>query len=151
VKSVDTKSTSPSLSFKDPYTHPFSLGQLNSSSGNFLSSAWSVRLPRTSRPICDSNRLLSWLFKRHPKLTSSPSYVHLTHSSYTGPWLNRHISSRIPILRLSTQSELPSNLKISSSHVGFGARDRRGLTSAEEYRTWLTLLIQHRFFSMLCI
>ena len=41
----------------------------SSSSENSPSSVWFVRSPRTSRPICVSRALPSWLSRRLPKLT----------------------------------------------------------------------------------
>jgi hypothetical protein len=49
-----------------------------------------VKLPRTSRLTCDSNRLLSWLSKNQARHTSS-------------------LSSRTPTWLLSTPSESPSS------------------------------------------
>ena len=51
---------------------------LSSSSGSCLSSAWYVRLPRTSRPIFVSSPLQSWPFRRHLRLTSLVSLKILT-------------------------------------------------------------------------
>merc|ERR1712157_147051 len=53
------------------------------------SNDWSEKLPKISKPTCDSSPLLSWLCKKLLKLTWS-------------------VSSKTPTCVLSTLSELPS-------------------------------------------
>merc|ERR1712157_654702 len=56
---------------------------------NCPSNDWSEKLPKISKPTCDSSPLLSWLCKKPLKLTWS-------------------VSSKTPTCVLSTLSELPS-------------------------------------------
>ncbi|KAF6753082.1 protein HIS-72, isoform b, partial [Ephemerocybe angulata] len=92
----------PSLSVKSGDTR----SRPSSSSANSPSSVLSVKLLRTSRPTSASNPPPSWLSRRPPRPTSSPS-------------------SRTPTWLPSTLSVSPSSPRISPLPAGYEASDHK--------------------------